>query len=274
MSASKAKATGPHSPRPYLGSCNQERSLPIVMEQMWFKPYDGQGPSSVALPPSADARQARPDSSDASLDRDRDLLMQDRSANDGRVRAAAPRRVGRRIKRARPARKVDGGGGSGLELPVGSAAREAAAGRNALGREFNEAVENVPITQNLGDQPDGRGAKQRLEKRAARENRWHNGGSGRASSTRRRSDCRAHRCIPWAVARDAPTGRDPHRRRCRAAPFADAGQKLAQPPPRSQQLRRSSASSSDRRATAPMANRAGGTPKAAEAPIPKFCCFS
>jgi hypothetical protein len=48
---------------------------------------------------------------------------------------------------------------------MGNAARQAAAGKNTLGREFNEAVENVPATQNLGDQPDGRAAKQRLAKK-------------------------------------------------------------------------------------------------------------
>ena len=30
-------------------------------EEVWFKPYDGQGPSSVALPANAYGRQAPPD---------------------------------------------------------------------------------------------------------------------------------------------------------------------------------------------------------------------
>jgi hypothetical protein len=73
------------------------RSGTFVSDQngeVWFKPYDGQGPSSVALPPRADGRQAQPGPAGCRSRRDRDLLMQDKSANDGRVRTAARSRPG------------------------------------------------------------------------------------------------------------------------------------------------------------------------------------
>ena len=132
-------------------------------EEMWFKPYDGQGPSSVALPSNAYGRQAPSDRSDPDLDRNQDLLMLDRSANDDRVRAAAPRRpLGAAAKKVQA--KVDSGVAQ-IETAVGAAGRQATAGSNTLGQELNEAAENVPITQNLGDQSDGRSAKQRMDRK-------------------------------------------------------------------------------------------------------------
>ena len=98
------------------------------------------------------------------MDRNHDLLMQDRSANDDRVRAAAPRRPLGAAREVTVQAKVDSGVAQ-IETAVGAAGRQATAGSNTLGRELNEAAENVPITQNLGDQSDGRSAKQRLDRK-------------------------------------------------------------------------------------------------------------
>ena len=133
-------------------------------EEVWFKPYDGQGPSSVALPSNAYGRQTPSNRSDPDLDRNQDLLMLDRSANDDRVRAAAPRRPLGAAREVAVQAKVDSGVAQ-IETAVGAAGRQATAGSNTLGRELNEAAENVPITQNLGDQSDGRSAKQRLDRK-------------------------------------------------------------------------------------------------------------
>jgi hypothetical protein len=133
-------------------------------EEVWFKPYDGQGPSSVALPSNAYGRQTPSNRSDPDLDRSQDSLMLDRSANDERVRAVAPRwALGVTSEKAVQG-KVDSGVAQ-IETAIRASGRQATAGRNTLGRELNEAAEDVPITQNLGDQSDGRTAKQRLDRK-------------------------------------------------------------------------------------------------------------
>ena len=53
-----------------------------------------------------------------------------------------------------------------IEKAAGSARDKAAAGSLEIGREFNDAKQSVPITQNLGNQPDGRSAKQQLDKKS------------------------------------------------------------------------------------------------------------
>jgi hypothetical protein len=133
-------------------------------EEVWFKPYDGQGPSSVALPANAYGPQAPTDRSAHDLDRSQDLLMLDRSANDESVRAVAPRRSAPVAGEMKVQGRLDSGVAQ-IETAVGTAGRQATVGSNTLGRELNDAAENVPITHNFGDQSDGRSAKQRLDRK-------------------------------------------------------------------------------------------------------------
>jgi hypothetical protein len=133
-------------------------------EEVWFKPYDGQGPSSVALTSNAFGRQTPSNGSDSDLDRNQDTLMLDRSANDDRVRAAAPRRPLGATRELEVRARLDSGVAQ-IETAVGIARRQATTGGNTLGRELNEAAENIPLTQNLGNQSDRRSAKQRLDRK-------------------------------------------------------------------------------------------------------------
>ena len=133
-------------------------------EEVWFKPYEGQGPSNVALPANAYRRHAPSDQWAHELDRSHDLLMLHRSANDDRVRAIAPRRPPGLAGKTELGGRVDSGVAL-IETAVDASGRQASAGNNILARELNEAAENVPITQNLGNQSDGRSAKQRLDRK-------------------------------------------------------------------------------------------------------------
>ena len=161
---SKAKPIEAPSPRPSLASCNQERLLVIKDGAMWFKPYQGQGPSSVALPQDNYRHLTSGDGSEAKRDLDRGFVMQDRLDNDHRVRAQTPSiGIGKHLEKSL-SENVDSGVAR-IEEATGRARDKATAGSLEVGREFNDAKQNVPVTQNLGNQPDGRSAKQRLEKK-------------------------------------------------------------------------------------------------------------
>jgi hypothetical protein len=131
--------------------------------EMWFKPYQGQGPSSVALPSNAYRNHAGRDGSATSLDGNRDTVMQDRSTNDQHVRAVAITRATASLSEEGLRGKVEAGVAT-VESTLDGNARKATAGRNRLGRELNEAKASVSPTHGLGNQPDERSAKQQLNK--------------------------------------------------------------------------------------------------------------
>lgn len=142
--------------------------------EMWFKPYQGQGPSSVALPPSAHQNRSSRQDSPIGLDGDQDTVMLDRSANDRRVRAGATTSVTGLSGEAGLRDKVNDGVAS-VETKLDVHAHKTTSGRNRLGRDLDEAKENVSATHGLGDQPDGRSARQQLDKKPPEKT---GGGSG------------------------------------------------------------------------------------------------
>jgi len=142
--------------------------------EMWFKPYQGQGPSSVAPPPNTHHSHPSREGSPRGLDGDQDAVMQDRSANDRRVRAGATTRVNGLSGEAGLRDKVHEGVAS-IEGKLDVHAHKTTSGRNRLGRDLDEAKGNVSVTHGLGDQPDGRSAKQRLDKKPPEKT---GGGSG------------------------------------------------------------------------------------------------
>jgi conjugal transfer mating pair stabilization protein TraG len=130
---------------------------------LWFKPYQGHGPSSVALPQDNYRNLNGGDGSEAKRELDGGFVMQDRLENDHRVRAETPSiGIGKDLEK-HLSENVESGVAR-IEKTAGSARGKVAAGSLEVGREFNDAKQNVPITQNLGNQPDGRSAKQRLDK--------------------------------------------------------------------------------------------------------------
>ncbi|MBK8689443.1 MAG: hypothetical protein IPN24_13810 [Betaproteobacteria bacterium] len=58
-----------------------------------------------------------------------------------------------------------------IESATGSARDQAATGHAQVEREFDDAKANVPVTQNLGNQEDGRSAKQQLDQKISGEAR-------------------------------------------------------------------------------------------------------
>jgi conjugal transfer mating pair stabilization protein TraG len=130
---------------------------------MWFKPYDGQGLSSVALSPSASNHQSGADGSGATQAPDRGFVMRDRLTNDRLVRAGA-RSMGPTEHLVKDLHENVDRGVAHIERAAATTGRQATVERNKAGREFNDATKSVPITQNVGNQRDGRSAKQRLDR--------------------------------------------------------------------------------------------------------------
>ena len=142
--------------------------------EMWFKPYQGQGPSSVALPPNAHRNHPIREGSSIGLNGDQGTVMQDRSTNDRRVRTSATTGVTGLLGEGGLRGKMNEGVAS-VESKLDVHANKATSGRNRLGRDLDEAKENVSATHGLGDQPDGRSAKQQLDKKPPEKT---GGGSG------------------------------------------------------------------------------------------------
>ncbi|MBK6603819.1 MAG: hypothetical protein IPG28_20360 [Betaproteobacteria bacterium] len=141
---------------------------------MSFKPYQGQGPSSVAQPPDAYRNQANRDVSEPTLDGDHRAIIQDRLANDRFVRGGevAPSRG---VPSSDDLRRKVNEGVAGVESKLDANARRATTSRNQLGQALNDATENVSATHGLGDQPDGRSARQQMERKPPEKT---GGGSG------------------------------------------------------------------------------------------------
>jgi conjugal transfer mating pair stabilization protein TraG len=131
---------------------------------MWFKPYQGHGPSSVTLPQDKYRQSKSGERSETNMEPNRDFVMQERGANDHRVRAGAPSTGVNKSFEKSLTEKVDRGL-THIESATGSARDQAAAGHIRVGREFDDAKENVPVTQSLGNQQDGRSAKQQLDQK-------------------------------------------------------------------------------------------------------------
>jgi conjugal transfer mating pair stabilization protein TraG len=131
--------------------------------EMQFKPYEGHGPTAVAPPSMLDPRWMNSKPGELDPDAYRADVEQARMANNHRVQSKArPPRVeadavaqlGERVEQ----------GISRAAAATASGVKKGAAGRNEIAGEFNSARENVPITQNLGNQPNGRSAKQQLDR--------------------------------------------------------------------------------------------------------------
>jgi len=142
--------------------------------EMWFKPYQGHGPSSVALPPTANRMQPSPEGSEIRLNRGQGAIMHDRLDNETRVRDGSTD-SGTALPSEDGIRGKTNEGMSSVERTLDIHARKATSGRNRLGRDLDEAKENVSATHGLGDQPDGRSAGQQLDKKPPEKT---GGGSG------------------------------------------------------------------------------------------------
>jgi hypothetical protein len=141
---------------------------------LWFKPYQGHGPTSVTLPQDNYRHQTSGDGSEAKWELNRGFVMQDRLDNDRRVRGPTPSIGLGRHHEKNLSDNVDRGIAR-IEKAAGSARDEVAAGSLEVGREFNDAKQNVPVTQNLGNQPNGRSAKQQLDKKPPEKTGGGNG---------------------------------------------------------------------------------------------------
>jgi conjugal transfer mating pair stabilization protein TraG len=130
---------------------------------LWFKPYQGHGPSNVAHPRDGYRHPTTSDESEARKEIDQSSVMRERSDNDQRVRAQTSSTGIDRHLESNLSERVDRGV-TLIESARASVTEKAAAGSVALGRAFNEAKHSVPVTQNLGNQADGRSAKQQLDR--------------------------------------------------------------------------------------------------------------
>jgi hypothetical protein len=102
------------------------------------------------------------------------MVIQQRLANDRRVRAGLDASVADSLSEDRLRVKVDEGTAT-VETKLDVHSHKATAGRNRLGRGLDEAKEKVSAAHGLGDQADGRSAKQQLDKKPPEKT---GGGSG------------------------------------------------------------------------------------------------
>jgi hypothetical protein len=134
--------------------------------EMWFKPYHGQGPSTIASPPTTDRERPSPESTQIRLNRGPGAVIQDRAANDSRARGRSS--TSATTGPSEDALRTETNAGvSSVERKLDIHARKATSGRNQLGRDLDEARESVSVTHGLGNQPDGRSARQQLDKKPA-----------------------------------------------------------------------------------------------------------
>jgi hypothetical protein len=131
--------------------------------EMWFKPYQGQGPSTIALPATRDRAGPSPESSPIRLDRGPDAVAEDRIANDSRVRGGS-RTSAKTMPSEDALRTETNKGVSSAKQVLDTHARKATLGRNRLGSDLNNARESVSVTHGLGNQQDGRSAGQQLDR--------------------------------------------------------------------------------------------------------------